>query len=80
MNPVDRLTAVDALKHPYFDGIRDEDFIRKLSTNNYIKNESKVTNTAKEDYPSSVNHERKKHANNLYNPSMGAPLKDSHSR
>jgi len=22
MNPSDRLTAVDAIKHPYFDGIR----------------------------------------------------------
>jgi serine/threonine protein kinase len=22
MNPADRLTAIDALKHPYFDGIR----------------------------------------------------------
>jgi serine/threonine protein kinase len=44
MNPQDRLTALDALKHPYFDGIREEDLVRKLSSNNYIKNESKITN------------------------------------
>ena len=24
MNPADRLTAFDALKHPYFDGLREE--------------------------------------------------------
>jgi serine/threonine protein kinase len=38
MAPGDRLTAIDALKHPYFDGLREEDFLRKLSSNNYIKN------------------------------------------
>jgi cyclin-dependent kinase-like len=43
MNPSDRLTAVDALKHPYFDGIREDDFIRKLSSNNYIKHEGKIS-------------------------------------
>jgi hypothetical protein len=42
MNPGDRLTAIDALKHPYFDGLREDDFLRKLSSNNYIRNESKV--------------------------------------
>ena len=44
MNPSERLTAVDALKHPYFDGIREEDFIRKLSTNIHTKNENKMGN------------------------------------
>lgn len=51
MNPTDRLTALDALKHPYFDGIREEDFIRKFSSNNNIKNESKISslNLAREE-------------------------------
>ena len=43
MNPSDRLTAIDALKHPYFDGLREDDFLRKLSSNNYIRNEGKMT-------------------------------------
>jgi serine/threonine protein kinase len=38
MNPAERLTAIDAIKHPYFEGIREEDFLRKLSSNNYIRN------------------------------------------
>jgi hypothetical protein len=42
MNPAERLTAIDALKHPYFDGIREEDLLRKLSSNNYIRNEGKI--------------------------------------
>jgi len=42
MNPADRLTAVDALKHPYFDGLREDDFLRKLSSNTYVKNEGKI--------------------------------------
>jgi serine/threonine protein kinase len=42
MNPADRLTAVDALKHPYFDGLREDDFLRKLSSNSYMKNEGKM--------------------------------------
>ncbi len=42
MNPADRLTAIDALKHPYFDGLREDDFLRKLSSNNYIRNEGKI--------------------------------------
>jgi hypothetical protein len=42
MNPGDRLTAFDALKHPYFDGLREEEFMRKLSSNNYIRNEGKI--------------------------------------
>lgn len=25
MNPSERLTSIDALKHPYFDGIREDD-------------------------------------------------------
>lgn len=38
MNPADRLTAIEALKHPYFDGIREEDLVRKMSSNIYNKN------------------------------------------
>jgi len=45
MNPADRLTAIDALKHPYFDGLREDEFLRKLSSNNYIRNEGKLTGT-----------------------------------
>jgi hypothetical protein len=48
MNPTDRLTAIDALKHPYFDGIREEDLIRKMSSNIYNKNETKIA------YPNST--------------------------
>lgn len=48
MNPSDRLTAIDALKHPYFDGIREEDLIRRMSSNIYNKNESKLS------YPNST--------------------------
>ena len=54
MNPADRLTAIDALKHPYFDGIREEDLVRKLSNHNY-KNESKILGSNAEEYPQSVN-------------------------
>jgi hypothetical protein len=46
MNPADRLTAVDALKHPYFDGLREDDFLRKLSSNSYTKTEGKVPGNA----------------------------------
>jgi hypothetical protein len=31
------MTALEALKHPYFDGLREEDFIKKLSTKNEIQ-------------------------------------------
>lgn len=31
MAPSERLSAVDALKHPYFDDIREEDFLIKLT-------------------------------------------------
>lgn len=70
MNPNDRLTAIDALKHPYFDGLREDDFLRKLSSNNYIRNEGKVpTNLpSRQEEPRTVNHDRKKHQTNLYNP------------
>lgn len=68
MNPADRMTAIDALKHPYFDGIREEDLVRKLSSNNYPKNESKILSHNTEEYPQSVNQERKKYQTNLYNP------------
>ena len=37
-----RISAAEALKHPYFDGIREDDFLRKLSSNNYIRNEGKI--------------------------------------
>jgi len=43
MNPSDRLTAEDALKHPYFDGLREETLERKLSSNNYVKYESRLS-------------------------------------
>lgn len=68
MAPADRLTAVDALKHPYFDGLREEDFLRKLSSNNYIKNESKLGGAMRDEEPKTVNHDRKKYSNNFYNP------------
>ena len=70
MNPSGRLTAIDALKHPYFDGIREDDFLRKLSSNNYIRNEGKVPASMPSQYeePKTVNHDRKKHQTNIYNP------------
>jgi hypothetical protein len=37
MNPAERLTAVDALRHPYFDGMREDDFVRKISSNAHFK-------------------------------------------
>jgi hypothetical protein len=43
MNPTDRLTAIDALKHPYFDGIREEDLIRKMSSNIYNRNQDSIS-------------------------------------
>jgi hypothetical protein len=33
MNPSERLTCIEALRHPYFDGIREEDFIKKIISN-----------------------------------------------
>lgn len=74
MNPADRLTAIDALKHPYFDGLREDDFMRRLSSNNYIRNEGKGPGSfmghlaSKDEEPKTVNHDRKKHATNIYNP------------
>jgi hypothetical protein len=43
MNPSDRLSAVDAIKHPYFDGLREDDFLRKLSSNTYLKHDGKMS-------------------------------------
>lgn len=37
MEPTERLTAIEALKHPYFDGMREDDFIRKLLSNQNSK-------------------------------------------
>lgn len=39
MAPSERLTAIDALKHPYFDSIREEEFIIKLTTERNLKSE-----------------------------------------
>jgi hypothetical protein len=73
MNPAERLTAIDALKHPYFDGIREEDLLRKLSSNNYIRNEGKIQGvTTREDDPKTVTHDRKKYSNNIYNPPLNS--------
>jgi hypothetical protein len=33
MNPDERLSASKALEHPYFDGIRDENFMNILRDN-----------------------------------------------
>ena len=41
MNPSERLTATEALEHPYFDGIREDEIIRKYSSNNYAKHDEK---------------------------------------
>jgi hypothetical protein len=30
MDPLNRLTALDALRHPYFDGLRDEELESRL--------------------------------------------------
>jgi serine/threonine protein kinase len=73
MNPAERLTAIDALKHPYFDGVREEDLMRKLSSNNYIRNESKLQGgTTRDEDPKTVAHDRKKYSNNFYNPPTNA--------
>ena len=32
------MTAVDALKHPYFDGIREEDYMKKLLSPSVTQN------------------------------------------
>jgi hypothetical protein len=42
MEPSDRLTAVEALEHPYFDGVREEDFKKKFSAN-CTRQESKLS-------------------------------------
>jgi serine/threonine protein kinase len=42
MKPSDRLTAIEALKHPYFDGVREEDFMKKFSAN-CTRQESKLS-------------------------------------
>lgn len=43
--------------------------MRKLSSNNYIRNESKLQGTTtREDDPKTVTHDRKKYSNNFYNP------------
>jgi hypothetical protein len=43
MKPSERLTAIEALKHSYFDGIREEDFIKKLTSNNSLRQEGKLS-------------------------------------
>jgi hypothetical protein len=66
MNPADRLSAIDALKHPYFDGLREDDFIRKLSSNGYLKHDSKLNSIvplAREEDPKTVHQDRKKYSN-----------------
>lgn len=48
--------------------------MRKLSSNNYIRNEGKVPGSfmghlgSRDQEPKTVNHDRKKHATNAYNP------------
>jgi hypothetical protein len=32
MDPLNRLTALDALRHPYFDGLRDEELESRLKS------------------------------------------------
>lgn len=62
MNPSDRLSAIDALKHPYFDGLREDDFLRKISGNN-MKYEGKISlSPMREDDPKTVNQDRKKYS------------------
>ena len=45
MSPNERISAQEALRHPYFDGLREDDLRRKHSLNNYVK---KDTNTCRE--------------------------------
>ena len=71
MEPSDRLTAIDALKHPYFDGIREDDFLRKLSSNNYLRPEGKTGQmhaSCRNEEPRTVHHDRKKQPTQMYNP------------
>jgi cyclin-dependent kinase-like len=41
MAPADRLSAAEALRHPYFDGLREDDLLRKPSSNSHLRHESK---------------------------------------
>lgn len=43
MKPNERLTAIEALKHNYFDGIREEDFIKKLTSNSQLRHDGKLS-------------------------------------
>ena len=64
MRPSDRLTAYEALKHPYFDGIREDDFMKKLSTNSIVKQEIKLGGSIDSYFPEEDRKaERKKYSN-----------------
>lgn len=41
LEPKERITALDALKHSYFDDVREDDFIKRLSQ--VEGNENRVT-------------------------------------
>jgi hypothetical protein len=43
MNPGERLTANELLKHTYFAGVEEEEVLRRLAGIYYLRNESKLT-------------------------------------
>lgn len=43
MNPNERLSAQQALNHPYFEGVEEEEVLRRMSGVPYMRNDSKMT-------------------------------------
>ena len=46
MNPSERPTAIEAIQHPYFDEVREDDFIKKLVSERHVKAESRKTSAS----------------------------------
>lgn len=69
LNPHERVSASEALRHPYFENVRVPESIRKQSANtSNLRESSKAGSALKDEYPNSVSNERKKIQTNMYDP------------
>jgi serine/threonine protein kinase len=62
MNPAERISAAEALMHPYFDGLREDDFLRKPSSNGHLRHEGKMSSVT----PGREDEHRRKPTNPLH--------------